>query len=751
MHAARRLTVGMLTAAVVASVAGIITNGQQQTPPSQPAPQQSAPPPQPAAQQPPAQQPPTQPTFRVGATFVRVDAFVTKNGEPIGDLKAEEIEIREDNVPQTIRTFEYVNIPPANLQTGARRDPESVRESREAVSDPRKRVFVLFLDTYHMTQGASMTSRSALMNFLLRTIGPDDLIAGLTPRMSPADLSFTPRTDSLEAMLNTVYGKRDSIIDDPEEQAIEHCFTREEWPAFRDRRRAKLSIDAMETLVRHLDGLREERKAIITVTEGWPMFRDDLQSMMGRGGNRPPTGPGIRIGPGGRPTTGDPANANGPSAGECDGIRMQIAAMDVAQQFRDLPDVANRANASFYTVDPRGLAVFDAPIGPVAPPPPNVDQAILRNKLMNLRELAERTDGLAVQGTNDLTSALARIGRDLSSYYLIGYDSTNPKLDGTYRAIKMTVKRPGVNVRARRGYRAPIDGRDRGGFVGTAARGGGAGAGAGGAGGAGAASDSGGAGAGSAASGPGGASAGGGSNGLGTEISSAVSALASTRSDLPIRLRAAAVVLPDVRELRVLAEIESKVAANAVWQQGGIGRITVRNLDGDTVATAEQPLALGERTLTAVVPLPATVKAGEHRVLVRITAASKVDSVGDSVAVTVPAKPVTIGDPLVLRRGPSTGVKYVPTADLRFRRQERVRLEAPLVVPLDRVKAVLVSQAGLPMPLPVQVTERVDGASRIAVIDVSLAPLAAGGYAIMVTDSDTTTSTRVLVPLQIIP
>ena len=85
---------------------------------------------------------------------MRVDAFVTKNGEPVGDLKPEEVEIREDNVPQTIRTFEYVNIPPANLQTGVRRDPGNVRESREAVADPRKRVFVLFLDTYHITQGA---------------------------------------------------------------------------------------------------------------------------------------------------------------------------------------------------------------------------------------------------------------------------------------------------------------------------------------------------------------------------------------------------------------------------------------------------------------------------------------------------------------------------------------------------------------------------------------------------------------------
>ncbi len=109
--------------------------------------------------------------------------------------------------------------------------------------------------------------------------------------MSPADLSFTPRTDALEAILNSVYGKRDSIIDDPEEQQMEHCFTREEWPQFRDRRRAKLSIDAMETLVRHLDGLREERKAIITVSEGWPMFREDLQSMMGRSASARADGP----------------------------------------------------------------------------------------------------------------------------------------------------------------------------------------------------------------------------------------------------------------------------------------------------------------------------------------------------------------------------------------------------------------------------------------------------------------------------
>ena len=490
--------------------------------------------------------------------------------------------------------------------------------------------------------------------------------------------------------------------------------------------------------MRHLDGLREERKAIIMVSEGWQMFRDDLQSMPARKpGGRAPTGPGIIIGPGGRPGTSDPANTNGPTRGECDGIRMQIAAMDIAQQFRDLPDVANRANASFYTIDPRGLAAFDAPIGPTAPPPVSVDQANLRNKLMSMRELAERTDGLAAQNSNDLNGALARIGRDLSSYYLIGYDSTNPKLDGTYRAIKMTVKRPGVEVRARRGYRAPIDGTrlrgtPRGRDVRLDARG------AGGTGG-------------DAAIGAGGA---GGrlATPSGRRSASAVSALASTRggpADQAAGRRgqsARGARTARARRDRAEGGCERGLAAGRHRAHHGAQsrrehRRDVRSAAGARRADPRRRRPAAGHAWRRVNIVCWCASPPRRRSITWATASQS----------RCPRSPVTIGDPLVLRRGPSTGVKYVPTADLRFRRQERVRLEAPFVIPLDRVHATLVSQAGQPMPLPVQVTERVDGASRIAVIDVSLAPLAAGGYAIMVTDSDTTISTRVLVPLQIIP
>ena len=61
---------------------------------------------------------------------------------------------------------------------------------------------------------------------------------------------------------------------------------------------------------------------------------------------------------------------------------------------------------------------------------------------------------MALVGTNNIAPGLRRIVDDLSSYYLLGYYSTG-KLDGKFHSIRVRVKRPGVDVRARRGYLAP--------------------------------------------------------------------------------------------------------------------------------------------------------------------------------------------------------------------------------------------------------------------------------------------------------
>ena len=78
---------------------------------------------------------------------------------------------------------------------------------------------------------------------------------------------------------------------------------------------------------------------------------------------------------------------------------------------------------------------------------------MLSGRLDSLRTLADATDGLAIVNSNDLAGGLRRVVADLSSSYLIGYYSTG-KLDGRFHSITVRVKRPGVKVRARRGYLA---------------------------------------------------------------------------------------------------------------------------------------------------------------------------------------------------------------------------------------------------------------------------------------------------------
>ena len=69
-----------------------------------------------------------------------------------------------------------------------------------------------------------------------------------------------------------------------------------------------------------------------------------------------------------------------------------------------------------------------------------------------LRTLAINTDGRAIVNRNDLTMGMKQIVRDSSAYYLLGYNSTLTATDGKFHEIKVRVKRPGVQVRARKGY-----------------------------------------------------------------------------------------------------------------------------------------------------------------------------------------------------------------------------------------------------------------------------------------------------------
>jgi VWFA-related protein len=75
------------------------------------------------------------------------------------------------------------------------------------------------------------------------------------------------------------------------------------------------------------------------------------------------------------------------------------------------------------------------------------------------KKLTDETGGrtIVVRGEKNLEQAFDQISDELRSQYTIGYTSTNPTRDGSYRKVKLETTRKDLDVLTRRGYYAPKD------------------------------------------------------------------------------------------------------------------------------------------------------------------------------------------------------------------------------------------------------------------------------------------------------
>jgi VWFA-related protein len=109
----------------------------------------------------------------------------------------------------------------------------------------------------------------------------------------------------------------------------------------------------------------------------------------------------------------------------------------------DLTRTANRANVTFYTIDPRGLITgMDAGMSNKIEYPDL--RRFIDTQANSLKVLAEETGGLAIVGMNDFVKWIQRIDAETSDSYTIGYQSTNPDPLKVKRTIKIEVTRPTV-------------------------------------------------------------------------------------------------------------------------------------------------------------------------------------------------------------------------------------------------------------------------------------------------------------------
>ena len=654
---------------------------------------------------------------------MRLDVYPLKGGAPVLDLRAEDFEVSEDGVRQKIQAFEHVVISPAGPQS-TRVEPNSVRAGEQMAANPRNRVFAIFLDIPHVEVTGSHRIKEPLIRLLDRILGPDDLVAVMTPEMTASQITFGRKTEVIADMLRDkwYWGIRHSIQDmDQREAEYDRCFpptdvemkagvTRSSvtWKMIQ-RRRERMVLDSLRDLVRYLGSVREERKAILALTTGWVLYRPDssiteLRTMSSMTGAKEPV-------PGNEPIGVDPWGKLGVGAGRdregypvsqtmCDKDRMYLASIDNDDYFRSILDVANRNNASFYPIDPRGLGVFDSDIGPDRPPDIRTDMNNLTRRIEVLRTLAENTDGIATVNSNDLDRGLRRIADDLSSYYLLGYYTTNTKLDGQFRRISVKINRPGVEVRARRGYRAA-----------TA-----------------------------------------------EEVNASRAAAAAP---VPDALRAATAALAKLARLQPSQRFAINVApargsaASVLWvagelrgapeefARGGKASIAVK---GTSEGRASADLPAGQRTFLVKVPLDAAAT-GEIEVRAELTPVAGGPPLADAAKVGLDQAAL---QPLMFRRGLSTGNRLQAAAGFEFSRTERVQLQLPLSASAKPGTGRLLDRNAQPLQIPVQIAEKQDDdGQRWLTADVTLAALGPGDYVIEVSATNEGVEQRVLTAIRV--
>ena len=422
---ARLFATGTLLAALIAQGAAAPAPAQApQAPPAQPAPPAQDP------QQPPAGQRP--PVIRSGINFVSVDVIVTdkKSGEVVLDMKQDDFEVREDKRPQKVDTFEVVKIDALTAVT----NPKEIRSTYDEESEARQpnvRLFVLLLDDYHVRRGNDLSVKKPLIDFIQNSLAPQDMVAIMYPLTPVTAMTFTRNRSSMISAVNQFEGRK-GVYEPRNEFEERYAY----YPVQTvEKIRNDVVMSALKGAAVRLGGMRDGRKSIIFVSEGFTatvpaQLNEPVAAMPGVAGTRPIPNPNVQ----------DP---------RADSQKF-FNQTQLLGDLREVFDTVNRNNTSIYAVDPRGLAAFEYDINQRVGL--QQDRQDLNASLDSLHVLADNTDGRAIVNRNDLATGMKQIMRDASGYYLLGYNSNAAPTDGKFHSIEVRVKRPNVEVRARKGY-----------------------------------------------------------------------------------------------------------------------------------------------------------------------------------------------------------------------------------------------------------------------------------------------------------
>ncbi len=373
--------------------------------------------------------------FETTTQLVVVNVAVKdKSGKPIEGLKASDFVVSEDGKPQKVSVFEFQRLEepiatpaqraliPRTAAPAATPAPaeKKVAPAQIAPSKPGeiryrdRRLLVMFFDLTSMPTADQLRAQKAALKFLDSQMTASDMMAVMT---FSNDLKVLQDfTNDRDALIRTIKGL---TIGEGSELAANGATSSDETSA--DTGDAYTADDtefnifntdrklaAIETASRMLSSL-PEKKALIYFASG-----------------------------------------------------MTKTGVDNEAQMRATVNAAIRGNVSLYPIDARGL-VAQAPLGDATKASPGgqgmYSGSAARSNMSNfqgqqesLYTLAADTGGKALLDENDLSLGIQQAQKDIASYYILGYYSTNEKMDGRYRRIKIQLA--GKTQTARLDYRS---------------------------------------------------------------------------------------------------------------------------------------------------------------------------------------------------------------------------------------------------------------------------------------------------------
>ena len=370
-------------------------------------------------------------TFTSEANLVIIDVSVKdKSGKVMPGLKKSDFSVLEDGKPQQLSVFEFQQldsdtppppVPAAKELKAAAAVPESKPTSKAPVGSPKpiirfqdRRLVAMLFDFSTMAIPEQSRAQKSAIQFIHEQMKPADLVAIMTAGTGPLkiDQDFTDYKDRLEEVVkgfqigtaSELAGLSGNGGDDTSGEDTGSAFNADEteFNIFNNDRK----LVTLETAAKLLAAF-PEKKALIYFSSGIEKSGNDNQA-----------------------------------------------------QLESAVNAAKRANVNFYPIDARGLAAT-APAGDASSAGgrgtssftgTNVSSraASRDNSQETLSTLASDTGGRLFVDDNDLSLGMQKARDDISSYYILGYYSTNGKTDGKYRRVQIKLNN---NIQAKLDYK----------------------------------------------------------------------------------------------------------------------------------------------------------------------------------------------------------------------------------------------------------------------------------------------------------